>query len=95
MSIARTSLPPRAAQMNDVALRANDVLRNDVHRVSDVMPDGVVGKHHIILRQRCNTSLWRSHNITSAEPQHHFYLFSSPPNLRTESNRCHGRAFVI
>ena len=29
-SEARTSLPPYAAQMNDVALRANDVLRNDV-----------------------------------------------------------------
>ena len=29
-SKTRTSLPPHAAQMNDVALRANDVLRNDV-----------------------------------------------------------------
>ena len=29
-SKVRTSLPPRAAQMNDVALRANDVLRNEV-----------------------------------------------------------------
>ena len=29
-SKARTSLPPRAAQMNEVALRANDVLRNEV-----------------------------------------------------------------
>jgi len=30
LSVARTSLPLRAAQMNDVALRANDVLCNDV-----------------------------------------------------------------
>jgi hypothetical protein len=29
LSVSSTSLPPRAAQMNDVALRANDVLRND------------------------------------------------------------------
>ena len=36
-SKARTSLPPRAAQMNEVALRANDVLRNDVMlRINDV-----------------------------------------------------------
>ena len=27
--------------------------------------------HHITLRQRRNTSLWRSHNITAATPQHH------------------------
>ena len=30
LSFSSTSLPPCAAQMNDVALRANDVLRNDV-----------------------------------------------------------------
>ena len=30
LSVSSTSLPPRAAQMNEVALRANDVLRNDV-----------------------------------------------------------------
>ena len=30
LSLGSTSLPSRAAQMNDVALRANDVLRNDV-----------------------------------------------------------------
>ena len=30
LSFSSTSLPPRAAQMNDVALCANDVLRNDV-----------------------------------------------------------------
>ena len=29
--------------------------------------------HHITLRQRRNTSLWRSHNITAATPQHHFF----------------------
>ena len=30
LSVSSTSLPTRAAQMNEVALRANDVLRNDV-----------------------------------------------------------------
>ena len=30
LSVSSTSLPPRAAQMNEVALRANDVLRNEV-----------------------------------------------------------------
>ena len=36
-SEARTSLPPRAAQMNDVALCANDMLRNDVMlRINEV-----------------------------------------------------------
>ena len=30
LSFSSTSLPRQAAQMNDVALRANDVLRNDV-----------------------------------------------------------------
>ena len=30
LSVSSTSLPPRAAQMNEVALLANDVLRNDV-----------------------------------------------------------------
>ena len=29
------------------------------------------GTHHIILRHRRNTSLWRSHNIIAATPQHH------------------------
>jgi len=48
-------------------LRANDVaFGSDVHCVSDVSPCGEVGKHHITLRQRRNTSLWRSHNITAA-----------------------------
>jgi len=37
LSVSSTSLPPCAAQMNDVALCANDVLRNDVTlRVNDV-----------------------------------------------------------
>ncbi len=47
-------------------LRARDVaVGSDVHCVSDVSPCGEVGKHHITLRQRHNTSLWRSHNITA------------------------------
>ena len=53
-------------------LRASDVdFVSDVHCVSDVSPYGEVGKHHITLHRRCNTSLcvsttslWRSHNIT-------------------------------
>ena len=36
-------------------------------------------EHHITLRQRRNTSLWRSHNITAATPQHHFF-FPTEPN---------------
>ena len=37
LSVNSTSLPPCAAQMNEVALRANDVLRNDVMlRINDV-----------------------------------------------------------
>ena len=48
-------------------LRASDVaFGSDVHCVSDVSPCGEVGKHHITLRRRSNTSLWRSHNITAA-----------------------------
>ena len=39
-------------------LRARDVaLGSDVHCVSDVTPNGVVGKHHITLRRRSKTSL--------------------------------------
>ena len=34
--------------------------------LSDVSPCGEVGKHHITLRRRSNTSLCRSHNITAA-----------------------------
>jgi len=46
-------------------LRASDVaFGSDVHCVSDVSPRGEVGKHHITLRRRSNTSLWRSRNIT-------------------------------
>ena len=53
-------------------LRASDVdFVSDVHCVSDVSPYGEAGKHHITLRRRSNTSLWRSHNITAATPQHH------------------------
>ena len=53
-------------------LRASDVaFGSDVHCVSDVSPCGKVGKHHITLRRRSNTSLWQSHNITSAKPIHH------------------------
>ena len=64
-------------------LRASDVdFVSDVHCVSDVSPYGEVGKHHITLRRRSNTSLWRSHNITAATPQHHSQ--SSPSNSRFE-----------
>ena len=53
-------------------LRASDVaFGSDVHCVSDVSPYGEVGKHHITLHRRCNTSLCvsttslrRSRNIT-------------------------------
>ena len=53
-------------------LRASDVaFGSDVHCVSDVSPCGEVGKHHITLRRRRNTSLCvsttslrRSRNIT-------------------------------
>jgi hypothetical protein len=39
-------------------LRASDVaFGNDVYFVSDVTPDGVMGKHHIILRLRRKASL--------------------------------------
>ena len=41
---------------------------------------------HITLRQRRNTSLWRSHNITAATPQRHFF-FPTEPNPWTDSNR--------
>ncbi len=54
-------------------LRARDVaFGSDVHCVSDVSPYGEVGKHHITLRRRSNTSLWQSHIITAATPQHHY-----------------------
>ena len=39
-------------------LRASDVaFGSDVHYVSDVTPNGVVGKHHITLRHRRNLSI--------------------------------------
>ncbi|MBQ4116645.1 MAG: hypothetical protein IJD37_04650 [Clostridia bacterium] len=39
-------------------LRASDeAFGNDVYCVSDVTPNGVMGKHHIILRRQRNTSL--------------------------------------
>ena len=57
-------------------LRASDVaFGSDVHFVSDVSPCGEVGKHHITLRRRSNTSLCvsttslrRSRNITQNFP---------------------------
>ena len=50
-------------------LRASDVaFGSDVHCVSDVTPDGVVGKHHITLRRRSKTSLCRKalHHVGEA-----------------------------
>ena len=58
-------------------VRASDgAFDSDVHCVSDVSPCGEVGKHHITLRQRRNTSLWQSHNITATTPQHHSQRFA-------------------
>ena len=44
------------------------------------------GTRHTTLRQRRNTSLWRSHNITAATPQLHFFLPPAPKPW-TDSNR--------
>ena len=63
----------------------------DVHFVRDVSFGSDVrfareqGTHHITLRQRRNTSLWRSHNITAAYPQHHSKL---PPQLLQNTENC-------
>ena len=63
----RTSQEVRFVLERCLPLRARDVaFGSDVHCVSDVSPCGEVGKHHITLRPRSNTSLWRSHNITAA-----------------------------
>ena len=48
-------------------LRANDVAYgSDVHRVNDVTPGGVVGKHHIIATIGSNIIMSCANNITFA-----------------------------
>ena len=76
-SFERTSFFQRC-----VPLARNVMCPSGVMFASQVMCASRVrsGTRHTTLRQRRNTSLWRSHNITAATTQHHFFL---PHNTKT------------
>ena len=77
---ARASVPFVLAE-RCVPLARNEMCPSGVMFASQVMCASRVrsGTRHTTLRQRRNTSLWRSHNITAATPQHHFF-FPTEPN---------------
>ena len=84
---ARASVPFVLAE-RCVPLARNEMCPSGVMFASQVMCASRVrsGTRHTTLRQRRNTSLWRSHNITAATPQLHFF-FPTAPKLWTDSNR--------
>ena len=88
-SFERTSFFQRC-----VPLARNVMCPSGVMFASQVMCASRVrsGTRHTTLRQRRNTSLWQSHNITAATPQHHSQRFAPPishKRLATPSILCY------